>query len=124
METIRLDALAAQQFSVSHEEANGLIMAGRVYIGHVPADKPGEPVAPDTMLTLREKSRKYASRSGYKLEKALNTFEVDAQRFTACDIGASNGGFTDCLLQHGARMSIPWTWPTASLLGSCVVTSA
>ena len=102
MDTIRLDALAARQFAVPLEEAAALIMAGRVYIGHVPADKPGEPVSPDTVLTLREKPRKYASRSGYKLEKALRAFGVDPAGRTACDIGASNGGFTDCLLQHGA----------------------
>ncbi len=102
MDTIRLDVLAAQQFAVPLEEAAGLIMAGRVYIGHVPADKPGQPVVPGTVLTLREKPRKYASRSGYKLEKALGVFGVDPAGKTACDIGASNGGFTDCLLQHGA----------------------
>lgn len=102
METIRLDTLAEKQFSVSHEEAIGLIMAGRIYIGHVPADKPGESFAADTVLTLREKARKYASRSGYKLEKALKCFAIDVGGLTACDIGASNGGFTDCLLQNGA----------------------
>ncbi|HIW73987.1 MAG TPA: TlyA family RNA methyltransferase [Firmicutes bacterium] len=102
MESIRLDALAAKQFAVPLEEAAALLMAGRVYIGHVPAGKPGEPVPPDTVLTLREKPRKYASRSGYKLEKALGAFGVDPTGRTACDLGASNGGFTDCLLQHGA----------------------
>lgn len=102
METIRLDTLAVQQFGVSHEEAVGLIMAGRVTIGNVPADKPGEPVPAGTVLTLREKARKYASRSGYKLEKALEYFKFDVTGLTVCDIGASNGGFTDCLLQHGA----------------------
>lgn len=102
METIRLDALAARQFQLTPEEANGLIMAGRIYIGQVPADKPGLPVAADTILTLREKNRKYASRSGYKLEKALSVFSVCPRGRIVCDIGASNGGFTDCLLQHEA----------------------
>ena len=102
METIRLDERAAQQFGISHEEANGLIMAGRIWMGHVPADKPGTPVPIDSVLTLRDKARKYASRSGYKLEKALGTFSLDVAGFTVCDIGASNGGFTDCLLQSGA----------------------
>ena len=54
------------------------------------------------MLTLREKARKYASRSGYKLEKALRVFPLDVAGQTVCDIGASNGGFTDCLLQNDA----------------------
>lgn len=102
MDTIRLDALAARQFGVTAEEAAALIMAGRVTIGRVPADKPGTPVPAGTVLTLREKTRKYASRSGYKLEKALEAFGVDPTGLTVCDIGASNGGFTDCLLQHGA----------------------
>lgn len=103
METIRLDALVAKQFTVSPTEANGLIMEGRIYIDQVPADKPGMPVSPDTVLTLREKAKKYASRSGYKLEKALRVFDVDPTGKTVCDIGASNGGFTDCLLQSGAK---------------------
>ena len=102
METIRLDALAAKQFHISAEEAAGLIMAGRVFLGGVPADKPGTPVPADSLLTLKEKARKYASRSGYKLAKALDVFAVDPAGMTACDIGASNGGFTDCLLQAGA----------------------
>lgn len=102
MDTIRLDALAAKQFGLSGEEATGLIMAGRIWIGHVPADKPGTAVPADTVLTLKEKARKYASRSGYKLQKALEYFSLDVSGLTVCDIGASNGGFTDCLLQHGA----------------------
>lgn len=102
METVRLDALVAAQFGVTPAEATGLIMEGRIYIGNTPADKPGMPTAPDTVLTLREKARRYASRSGYKLEKALAVFGVDPVGKTVCDIGASNGGFTDCLLQHGA----------------------
>lgn len=102
MANIRLDALAAEQFSVSVTEAAALIMEGRVYIGCVPADKPGTAVTADTILTLKEKARKYASRSGYKLEKALAVFNVDPTDLRVCDIGASNGGFTDCLLQNGA----------------------
>ncbi|MBR2338018.1 MAG: TlyA family RNA methyltransferase [Clostridia bacterium] len=102
METVRLDKLAQQQFGLSPEEATGLIMAGRVWIGHVPMDKPGTPVPADTVLTLTEKAKKYASRSGYKLAKALQVFGIAPQDLTVCDIGASNGGFTDCLLQNGA----------------------
>ncbi|MBQ9963952.1 MAG: TlyA family RNA methyltransferase [Clostridia bacterium] len=102
MDSVRLDALVMQQFSLSAEEANGVIMAGRIWIGHVPADKPGMAVAADTVLTLLEKPKQYASRSGYKLAKALKVFKPSVQALTACDIGASNGGFTDCLLQNGA----------------------
>ncbi len=102
MANVRLDILTQQQFGLSPEEANGLIMAGRIWIGHVPADKPGMTVADDTVLTKREKAKQYASRSGYKLAKALHVFGVDPTALTVCDIGASNGGFTDCLLQNGA----------------------
>ncbi len=102
METIRLDKLVARQLKVDVNTAAAIIMEGRVYIGTVPADKPGTAVPTDTVLTLKEKAKKYASRSGYKLEKALACFNVDPSRRTVCDIGASNGGFTDCLLQNGA----------------------
>ena len=99
---IRLDILAARQFGVSEQEAAALIMEGRVWMGHVPADKAGTTVKDDTVLTLRDKPKKYASRSGYKLEKALHVFSFDVEGKDVCDIGCSNGGFTDCLLQYGA----------------------
>lgn len=102
MENKRLDAVVQEQFDVSPEEATGLIMAGRIWIGHVPMDKPGTTVPPNTVLTLLEKPKKYASRSGYKLAKALQVFSPDVTGKIVCDIGASNGGFTDCLLQNGA----------------------
>ena len=102
MEQIRLDELTARQLNISVKEAAALIMEGRIWIGDIPADKAGTAVAEDTVLTCREKARKYASRSGYKLEKALACFGVDPSALTVCDIGASNGGFTDCLLQNGA----------------------
>ena len=102
METIRTDQLVAQQLNVDLNTAAALIMEGRIWIGHVPADKPGTPLPADTVITCREKTKKYASRSGYKLEKALAHFAIDPTALTVCDIGASNGGFTDCLLQSGA----------------------
>ena len=106
METTRLDELTARQFNTDLATAAALIMEGRVWIGAVPADKAGTAVPVDTTLTLREKPRKFASRSGYKLEKALSAFSVDPAGATVCDIGASNGGFTDCLLQNGAAYMI------------------
>ncbi len=102
MEMIRLDTLAAQRFGVSIEEASALIMEGRVYWRDQPADKPGMSLPADAVLTLKEKARRYASRSGEKLHKALRVFGEDPTGRRVCDIGASNGGFTDCLLQHGA----------------------
>ena len=102
MDMIRLDELAERQFGIDRATADALIMEGRIRIGSVPAEKAGTPVPADTVLTLKEKAKKYASRSGYKLEKALEVFRVDPTGLTVCDIGASNGGFTDCPLQHGA----------------------
>lgn len=102
MATVHLSELVAKQFGLTDQESVGVIMAGRVWIGETPADKPGMSVSEDTVLTLREKAKKYASRSGYKLEKALAVFDVDPKNKVVCDIGASNGGFTDCLLQNGA----------------------
>ena len=99
---MRLDELVARQFGVSVKEAAALLMEGRVYRGEERLTTPGTRVPADTPLTLREKARKFASRSGLKLERALSAFEVDPAGQTACDIGASNGGFTDCLLQSGA----------------------
>ncbi len=98
----RLDELTANQLGITVKEAAALIMEGRIWIGETPADKPGTAMAEDTVITCREKAKKYASRSGYKLEKALATFAVNPTALTVCDIGASNGGFTDCLLQNGA----------------------
>ena len=103
MQNVRLDTLVREQLSLSPEEATGLIMAGRVWIGHVPADKPGMTVRADTVVTLIEKPKKYASRSGYRLAKALQAFAPETANKIVCDIGASNGGFTDCLLQNGAK---------------------
>ncbi|MBQ6848903.1 MAG: TlyA family RNA methyltransferase [Clostridia bacterium] len=102
MEHIRTDQLVAKQLNVDVNTAAALIMEGRIWIGNVPADKPGTPLPADTVITCREKAKKYASRSGYKLEKALAHFAIDPAGLTVCDIGASNGGFTDCLLQNGA----------------------
>ncbi len=102
MPLCRLDELAAQQFGISLKEAAALIMEGRVWIGEVPADKAGTAVPDTTLLTCREKAKKYASRSGYKLEKALAVFGITPNAQVVCDIGASNGGFTDCLIQNNA----------------------
>lgn len=102
MGNIRLDTRTKEQFNLSDEEANGLIMAGRIWLGHVPLTKPGTMIPQDAVLTLIEKPKRYASRSGYKLAKALEVFAPPVEALTFCDIGASNGGFTDCLLQNGA----------------------
>lgn len=76
-------------------------MAGGVRVADQPADKPGLKVAGDANVTVRQHSR-YVGRGGFKLEAALKAFAIDPSGQVALDVGASTGGFTDCLLQHGA----------------------
>ena len=99
---MRADERAAALWRLPLKETAALIMSGRVRLDGVPVGKPGDEVTPDAALTLLEKPKRFASRSGYKLEYALDTFGIDVAGRTVCDIGASNGGFTDCLLQRGA----------------------
>lgn len=102
----RLDiALVRRGLAPSRERAQTLIMAGQVYLGDRVVDKPGMQVSPDADLRLAETPNelKYVSRGGLKLEKALEAFHLDPSGLVALDVGASTGGFTDCLLQHGAR---------------------
>ncbi len=85
------------------DEARRWIMAGKVLVNDHCLDKPGMPVPRDAVVRVRGRLR-YASRAGYKLEAALEHFAVDVAGQVALDCGASTGGFTDCLLQHGARL--------------------
>lgn len=86
----------------SRSQARGEILSGRVLVDGVVIDKPGAMVSEGAKLELLAKPR-YVSRGGLKLEWALQTFGVDVRGRVALDVGASTGGFTDCLLQHGAR---------------------
>ncbi len=98
----RLDTLlVTRALTESREQAQRLIRAGSVRVGGVVADKPGRsfPCHSDISVSAREK---YVSRGGYKLESALQAFSLDVRGAVALDVGASTGGFTDCLLQHGA----------------------
>ena len=98
----RLDqALVDHGLCPSRLSAKRAILAGRVRLGGQPASKPGQPVPPGAALTLVAPDR-YVSRGGTKLEHALRHFALSVQGLTAIDLGASTGGFTDCLLQHGA----------------------
>lgn len=100
----RVDTLLAERgLFPSRTRAAASVMAGEVTIGRhgKRALKPGEMVAVDTELSVRERAR-FASRGGLKLEHALGGFAVQVQGRQALDVGASTGGFTDCLLQHGA----------------------
>jgi 23S rRNA (cytidine1920-2'-O)/16S rRNA (cytidine1409-2'-O)-methyltransferase len=99
---LRLDqALVQRGLCPSREKARRAILAGQVLIGGQAAHKPSDPVAPEDELALAA-SECYVSRGGLKLEHGLLHFKLDVRGATAIDLGASTGGFTDCLLQHGA----------------------
>lgn len=101
--TDRLDHwLVAHGQAATRQEAQAAIMAGRVTVGGAVVDKPGRRVAPGAAVEVRGPARPYASRGGVKLAHALAAFGVDPRGRTAVDLGASTGGFTDCLLQAGA----------------------
>ena len=98
----RLDTLITDRELVdSREQAKRLILAGEVLVDGEPHSKPGQSVPADASIEIKQPLR-YVSRGGLKLEKALRVFGVDVSGKTALDVGASTGGFTDCLLQHGA----------------------
>ncbi len=101
--TVRLDQwLVAYGHAASRSEAQAAIMAGMVRIDGAVVDKPGYPLRPGARVTVHAATRRYASRGGLKLAHALAVFRVDPRGVTAVDLGASTGGFTDCLLQAGA----------------------
>jgi 23S rRNA (cytidine1920-2'-O)/16S rRNA (cytidine1409-2'-O)-methyltransferase len=102
----RLDVLLVERgLMETREKAKRTIMAGLVYTNEERLDKPGEKVKVDIPLTIKGKMLPYVSRGGLKLEKALKIFDVSVQDKVLLDIGASTGGFTDCALQNGAKMS-------------------
>jgi len=99
----RLDSLIVDKGLVkSRHRASALIMAGKVLVNDIPVDKPGLLFSIDAKILVKEDSNPFVSRGGLKLEKALQTIPVLVKGFTCLDIGASTGGFTDCLLQYGA----------------------
>jgi len=99
---IRLDqALVERRLCDSREKAKRAILAGQVHINGQPARKPSDSVRPEDELGL-DAGEKYVSRGGHKLEHALEHFQLDVTGVVALDLGASTGGFTDCLLQRGA----------------------
>jgi 23S rRNA (cytidine1920-2'-O)/16S rRNA (cytidine1409-2'-O)-methyltransferase len=100
---IRLDQLLLDRgLADSLSKAQALILAGEISVGDVRVDKPGASVAESAQVSVMSRSPKFASRAGQKLEGALEDFSVDAANLICLDIGASTGGFTDCLLQRGA----------------------
>ncbi len=100
---IRLDNLLIQHGLVqSQKEAQAYILAGKVYINDILSDKPGNLHSPEDIPELRG-VKKYVSRGAFKLLEAIRTFALPIEGSVCVDIGASTGGFTDCLLQHGAK---------------------
>ncbi|MBI4595013.1 MAG: TlyA family RNA methyltransferase [Candidatus Tectomicrobia bacterium] len=103
-EKIRLDQLLVQRnLAASREQAQKLIMAGKVLVNDRIMDKAGIKIDTEAQLTMREKGLAHVSRGGEKLEGALEEFKIDVTDLVVSDVGASTGGFTDCLLQRGAK---------------------
>ena len=103
----RLDKLVFERgLAASRERAQALIIAGKVLVNGQKFEKPGANVETEAELRLLGEDLKYVSRGGLKLERALEHWRIDVQKRTCLDVGASTGGFTDCLLQHGAQRVI------------------
>ncbi|MBV8091032.1 MAG: TlyA family rRNA (cytidine-2'-O)-methyltransferase, partial [Alphaproteobacteria bacterium] len=101
---IRADQLLVEQgLAESRTKAQALILAGVVSCGGQRIDKPGEQLAPDAPLALKERDHPWVSRGGVKLAHALDHFRIVVDGTVGLDIGASTGGFTDVLLSRGAR---------------------
>lgn len=100
----RLDVLLVSRgLAPSREKAKALIMSGNVLVNEEREDKAGSTFPEDASIRIKGKHLKYVSRGGYKLEKALKVFPIDLNGKTCMDVGASTGGFTDCMLQNGAE---------------------
>ncbi len=102
-EKIRLDRLLVERgLAMARERARALILAGQVMVNGAPVTKVGALVPREAAVSLKSPDQPYVSRGGLKLAAALDAFKIDVTGQVALDVGASTGGFTDCLLQHGA----------------------
>lgn len=100
---VRIDKLLVDRgHAASRERAQALILAGRVLVNEQKVDKPGAQIGDDATVRLLGEDLRYVSRGGLKLEHALETWTIDVTGTACADVGASTGGFTDCMLQHGA----------------------
>ncbi len=101
----RIDRLLVRRgLASTRERAQALILAGQVFVNGQRAHKPGQRIPEEARIEVQGPPLRYVSRGGMKLEAALRTFEIPVAGSVCLDIGASTGGFTDCLLQHGARL--------------------
>lgn len=104
---LRLDKILVDRGLVaSRERAQALILAGKVLVNEQKVEKSGAQIEADCTIRLLARDLKYVSRGGLKLERALEHWQIDVSGKTCLDVGASTGGFTDCLLQHGAARVI------------------
>ena len=103
VEKERLDVLLVQRgLAPGRDQAKAYIMAGNVYVDGMKEDKAGTKIPVSAEIEVRDAAMKYVSRGGYKLEKAMEVFPIILTDKICLDIGASTGGFTDCMLQNGA----------------------
>ncbi len=103
-ERSRLDVLLVKKgLAISRQHAAALILAGKVRVEGQLASKAGQRLAPDTRVEVLDSDETYVSRGGFKLASALDEFSLQVAELAAMDVGASTGGFTDCLLQRGAK---------------------
>jgi 23S rRNA (cytidine1920-2'-O)/16S rRNA (cytidine1409-2'-O)-methyltransferase len=104
MKKVRLDELLVLRgLAETRSRAKALILSGAVFRGSERLDKAGTPIEENAEITVKEKEHPYVSRGGMKLSAALEHFKIDVRGKRALDVGASTGGFTDCLLQNGAE---------------------
>ncbi len=100
----RLDILVFEKgLAESREKAKTLIMEGLVYVDNQKSDKPGTSYSEECNIEVRDNRLRYVSRGGLKLEKALESFDINLKDVVCMDVGASTGGFTDCMLKNGAK---------------------
>ncbi|HYA24310.1 MAG TPA: SAM-dependent methyltransferase, partial [Terriglobales bacterium] len=104
---VRLDKLLVDRgLAASRERAQALILAGNVLVNEQKVEKAGAQIATDCVIRVLGEDLKYVSRGGVKLERALEHWKINLNGKVCLDVGASTGGFTDCLLQHGAARVI------------------
>ena len=124
IQKIRLDKLLVDRgIAPTLERARALILARVVKINETYLDKAGAPVAVNSEIQIKGQDNPYVSRGGLKLDAALKEFKLNVANIVALDVGASTGGFTDCLLQAGAEKFTLLTSVTASWPGSCAKTN-
>lgn len=100
----RLDtAIIEKGLAQSRQRGKALIMSGRVLVNNQPIDKPGAIISSNDDITIKGKDIPYVSRGGIKLEEVLRSCQINVDNFVCLDVGASTGGFTDCLLKRGAK---------------------